>query len=115
MGIGTTSGPAGTSRVPDVAAVLVFLLGLVGWLLALPCVALVLREWAIYPDAGDAAIGLLVLGPLVLLVGLVLLVAAVALSLWARRLPRWFRAITIASPALGCLVGLAILYRALAG
>ncbi len=111
----TTSGPTGTSWIPDIAAVLAFILGLLGWMLALPLIVLVLREWTIYPDAGDAAIGLIIFGPLVLLVSCLFLLTSIVLGLRAGRLPKWFRVVTIASPALGCLVGLAIIYRALGG
>lgn len=105
--------PADGLRLTEIAAVAVFVLGLVGWLLALPSFALILREWKAYPDPGDAAIGLLIFGPLVLFIAFLLLVASVGFSLRARRLPRAFHALAIASHAAGCLAGLAIIYRAL--
>ena len=100
-------------RIPDIVAIVVFVLGLLAWLLAAGPIALVMHEWTIYPEAGDAAIGLIIFGPLVLAVSLLFLLASVILSLFAKRLPVWFRVLTVLSPALGCLVGVAIIYRAL--
>ena len=102
-------------RIADIAAVVLFVLGIIGWLAALDSIALVFREWAIYPDAGDAAIGLIIFGPIVLLVSFVLLLASIGAICHAKRLPRWFRVTAVVSPALGCLVGLAIIHRALGG
>ena len=101
----------------DAAAVAVFLLGLLGWYFALGGIVIVMREWAIYPDAGDAAIGMLVFGPAILGASVLLLLLSLPLAFRQRetRLPAWFRVLMVISPALGCLVGLAIIYRALGG
>ena len=115
VGNGTEIRDRKTAGIAEVAAVAVFVLGLAAWLLASGSIALIVHEWRTYPDAGDAAIGLIIFGPAVLGVSLLLLLAAVFLSRRAKRLPKWFRALTVISPALGCLVGLAIIYRALGG
>lgn len=105
----------GGLRILDIVAVVVCILGLFAWFLAMDTIALVMIVWAIYPDAGDAAIGLIVFGPAVLGVSLVFLLASVVLSRHATHLPMWLRVLMVISPALGCLVGLGIIYRALSG
>ena len=115
MGSQTKSDGGSGSRIPEIAVITIFILGILGWLLALDSIALIVHEWAIYPDVGDAAIGLIIFGPAVLGVSLLFLLASIASSLRAKRLPKWFRVLTVVSPALGCLVGLAIIYRALGG
>ena len=100
-------------RLREIAAIIVFALTLIGWLSQLHLFALIAREWVEAPDSpGDAAIGMIFYGPAVLVVSFVLLLAAIASSQSADRLPRWFRRLTVALPAMGCLVGAAILFRA---
>lgn len=108
-----TSGPTETFRFSDIAAISVFLLELLGWFLALPLIGIVLQEWMTYPEVGDAAIGILPFGLLVLFTSIIFLMTAIALSPRAKRLSKYFRMVTIASPAVGFLVGIAMIYRAL--
>ena len=107
--------PAGrnTSLVLDIALIFVFTLGIIAWMLAFDLIALILKEWLIYPKAGDAAIGLVIFGPIVVAISFTLLLVSYFLSISTNRLPRWFRVLTMIPPALGCLAGLAIIYRAL--
>ena len=115
--MGNDTGPSGGSklRIADIALIVVFALGILAWGLALDPIAVVLHEWTIYPQAGDAGVGMLVLGADVLVGSLLFLAASIPLSFVAKGLPKWFRGLTVASPALGCLVALAVFYRALGG
>jgi len=113
MGDETKSKSRGKWRVVDFVAIAVFVLGLLAWLLAAGPITIIMHEWTVYPKVGDAAIGLIIFGPLVLAVSLLFLLASILLSIFAKRLPVWFRVLTVVSPVLGCFVGLAIIYRAM--
>ncbi len=91
----------------------VMVLSGIGWLFALPLVSIVLEEWTLYDEPGDAAIGMLVVGPIMLVVSLALLALAGVLSIFARRLPLVARVLSLVLPAAGVAAAAAILYRAL--
>ncbi len=91
----------------------VMVLSGIGWLFALPLVSIVLEEWTLYDEPGDAAIGMLVVGPIMLVVSLALLALAGVLSIFSRRLPLVARVLSLVLPAAGVAAAAAILYRAL--
>ena len=101
--------------ISEIFALLVFILGIIGWIMVLPLLDIVISEWAIYPDAGDAGVGMLLLVFVMVPLSVVLLAVSIPLSCKAVRLPKLLRIITVISPALGCLAGLLVLYRALGG
>ncbi len=113
MNDNTNSEFAAGSRFSYWAAVVVFIIGFVGWVLIAPLLDIVIGEWVTHPgDAGDAGIGIAILAFLVIPISIILLVASIVLNAFATGLPRWFRVLAIASPIMGLLVGAALFYRA---
>jgi hypothetical protein len=109
----TSSEPAAPSqlRFREIATIICLVLSACGWLSQLNTLQLIANEWVASPKVGDEGIGLLLYAPAVMVVSFVLLIASIASSLSADRLPRWLRALAVVLPAAGCLTGAAILYR----
>lgn len=103
-----------TWKGAPIALVAAVTLGLAGWVYAWPLIGLVFREWAIYPNVGDAAIGILFLGVAVFGISSALLLTSICLCLVARPLPMATRILALSPSAAGCVVGALLLYRALA-
>jgi hypothetical protein len=94
-------------RFPLVEAftVAIFLVGLGIWVCAFPAIALAFRV-LVMPDPSDMilAVATVWLGASIL--GLVGLAMAVPLARRSRRLPKWFRIVTVVSPMAALLLGL---------
>ncbi len=91
--------------------IIVFVLGLIGWVAALPGLGIIVREAGTYPDPGDAAIGILVLAILMGGASMILLALGSVLAFLAKGMPTWFRVLTVVSPTLGLVVTVLLLLR----
>jgi hypothetical protein len=79
MGEPIKSASKSGSIVADAAAVVVFVVSILGWLFVWDIVAQILYEWTRYPKAGDAAIGMILFGPTILGASVWLLLASIIL------------------------------------
>jgi hypothetical protein len=102
-------------KVSDVILLVLFFLGLLGWFYAWPLVDLIFQEWARYPKAGDAGIGIVIVGFSMLSISIALFLPSIFLCLRARRLPLALRIVALLPPGAGLLVGVALMYRAFGG
>ena len=99
----------------EIATIILFGVGVIGWLSQMDLLQRIAGDWLVARKVGDEGIGLMVYGPAMLVISFVLLLASIAASKSADRLPRWLRVMTVALPALGCLAGAAIIYRVVSG
>ena len=99
-------------RITDYLAIVLFVVCLPGWCIAYLGLCLIIKEWREYPDPGDAAIGMTVVGTPLLFISVCLLGVSLLVAR-THRLPLWFRIFQVIGPAFGSLAGATFLFRAM--